>query len=76
MKNHFNIQTSITKVEKVELPFHPIIRIPIRTQAEADEYMRQGVGIYEKTTKTPNGKHSYYFIEVSVYDLAKVARKG
>lgn len=71
----YKTTTTISKVNKVELPFYPIIRIPIHNQQEADEYMQQGVAIYQKTTETENGTHSYYFIEVSVYDLAKVARK-
>lgn len=72
----YNAQITINKVNKVEIGFCPIIRVPIRTQAEADEYMRQGVAIYEKTTKTPHGEYHFYFIEVSVDDLATVARKG
>lgn len=71
----YNAQITINKVNKVELGFYPIVRIPIRNQQEADEYMRQGVAIYEKRTKTSKGEHSYYFIEVNVYDLAQVARK-
>lgn len=71
----FNAHVTINRVNKVEIGFCPIIRVPIRSQAEADEYLRQGVAIYEKTAKTPNGEHHYYFVEVCLYDLAKVARK-
>ena len=79
MKNEFevfNAHTTIKRVNKIEMGLCPIIRVPIRSQAEADEYMRQGVALFEKTVKTPCREYSYYFIEVSVYDLAKVARKG
>lgn len=72
----FNAEIKITRVHKAEIGFCPIVRVPIRTQAEADEYMQQGVAIFEKKIKTPNGERCYCFIEVSVYDLAKVARKG
>lgn len=71
----FNAHTTIKRVNKIEMGFCPIIRVPIRSQAEADEYMRQGVAMFEKTVKTPRGEHSYYFIEVSLYDLAKVAQR-
>lgn len=72
----FNVHTTVTKVNKVEIGFCPIVRVPIRNQQEADEYLRQGAAVYEKVTKTPHGERRYYFIEVCVYDLAKVARKG
>lgn len=68
--------TTINKVDKVELPFYPIVRVIVHNQQEADEYLQQGVAIYEKIVETESGKHSYYFIEVSVRELAKVARKG
>jgi hypothetical protein len=78
MRNEFEVfkaETTIKRVAKAEIGFCPIIRVPIRTQAEADAYMREGVAIYEKTTKTPNGECRYYFVEVSLYDLAKVAQR-
>lgn len=71
----YKSEVTITRVEKVEVGFCPIVRIPIRTQQEADEYMRQGVAIFEKTTKNRHGECRYCFIEVNLYDLAKVARK-
>lgn len=79
MQDKFEVyksEVSVTRVRKVEIGFCPIVRIPIHTQQEADEYMRQGVAIYEKVTKTQHGEHRYCFIEVNLYDLAKVARKG
>jgi hypothetical protein len=79
MKNKFevyNAEVTITKVNRAEIGFCPIIRVPIHNQMEADEYAKQGVAIYQKEIKTPNGYRSFYFVEVSVYDLATVARKG
>lgn len=78
MQNKFevyNAEVKIARVHKAEIGFNPIIRVPIHNQMEADEYARQGVAIYEKITKTPNGEHHYYFVEVCLYDLAKVAQK-
>lgn len=69
------IETSIVRVEKVEIGFCPVVRINIRNQQEADEYMKQGVTIYEKTIQTPSGSRRYYFIEANVYDIAKIAFK-
>ena len=78
MKNNeiYNAGIKITEVNKAEIGFCPIIRVPIHSQIEVDEYTKQGVAIYQKEIKTPNGYRSFYFVEVSVYDLAKVARKG
>lgn len=72
----YKAEVSITRVKKAEVGFCPIVRIPIRTQQEADEYMRQGAAIYEKVTQTQHGEHRYLFVEVNLYDLAKIARKG
>ncbi len=71
----YHAQITINKVNKVEIGFCPIVRIPIRSQQEAEAYMQQGVAIYEKTTKTSRGVTQHYFVEVNLYDLAKVARK-
>lgn len=79
MQDKFEVyksEVSITRVRKAEVGFCPIVRIIIHSQQEADEYMRQGAAIYEKVTKTQHGEHRYFFVEVSLYDLAKVARKG
>ena len=72
----YSAKVTINKVDKVDLGFCPIIRVPIRNKMEADEYMKQGVAIYEKIVEKEDGRHfKYYFVEVSVYDLAQVARK-
>ena len=64
------------RVEKVNIPFEEIVRIPVRTQREADLYLSKGVAIYQQEIKLPNGKTRFhYYIEVAVSSLADVARK-
>lgn len=75
MMQCYSAKITINKVDKINIGFCPIIRVPVRNQMEAEEYMKQGAAIYEKIVEKENGKFSYYFIEVSVYDLAKIARK-
>lgn len=72
----YNAQTTISRVSNVSIGFCPIVRIPIHSQQEADEYMRRGVAIYEKRTQNAHGERCYYFIEVEIYELAKVAKKA
>lgn len=67
---------STQRVTKVDIPFIPIVRIPVRNQQEADLYLSKGVAIYQEEKEYPNGsRHTRWYIEVSVYDLAEVARK-
>lgn len=67
---------STQRVEKVEIPFNPIVRITIRTQQEADLYLSKGAAVFQEEMELPNGaKRTRWYIEVSVYDLAEVARK-
>lgn len=67
---------STQRVTKVEIPFAPIVRIPVRNQQEADLYLGKGVAIFHEEKEYPDGtKRTRWYIEVSVYDLANVARK-
>lgn len=67
---------STQRVTKVEIPFTPIVRIPVRNQQEADLYLSKGAAVYQEERELPNGsKCTRWYIEVSVYDLAEVARK-
>lgn len=76
MMQCYSAKVTINKVDKINMGFCPIIRVPVRNQMEAEEYMKQGAAIYEKIVEKENGsKFRYYFIEVDIYDLAKVARK-
>ena len=68
---------SIQKVTKVEIPFTPMIRITVRSQQEAELYLSKGVALYqEELTLSDGAKRLRHYIEVSVYDLADIARKG
>ena len=66
---------STQRVSKVDLGFCPIIRIPIRTQQEADIYLENGVAVYREEIQVDGGCRIRHYIEVSVHDLAKVARR-
>lgn len=67
---------STQRVTKVDIPFIPIVRITIRNQQEADLYLSKDVAVFQEEMELPNGaKHVRYYIEVSVYDIAEVARK-
>lgn len=63
--------------DEVNLGFNVMMQIPVRNKMEADIYFDRGVAVYEKEVETSSGKnYIQYFVEVSVYDLAKIARKG
>ena len=65
------------RVNKVDLGFCPIIRIVIRNQQEAELYLSKGVAVYQEDVQFPDGStRTRYYIEVSVNDIAEVARKG
>lgn len=67
---------STQRVTKVEIPFAPIVRITIRNQQEADLYLSKGAAVYQEEIELRDGtKRARWYIEVSVYDLAEVARK-
>lgn len=67
---------STQRVSKVDIGFCPIVRIPIRTQQEADIYLANGVAVYQEEIQLKDGSGRIrYYIEVSVHDLAKVARR-
>lgn len=67
---------STQRVTKVDMGFCPIVRITVRNQQEADIYLDKGVAVYQEEIQTPNGgSRIRYYIEVSVYDLAEVARR-
>lgn len=67
---------STQRVTKVEIPFASTVRITIRNQQEADLYLSKGVAVFQEEMEFRDGaKHTRWFIEVSVYDLAEVARK-
>ena len=77
LKQNIMSQTTISRVNKVEFNhFAPIVRVPIRSEEEANIYLREGVAVYEKVRQLPNNCfHKQYFIEVSVEELAKIANK-
>lgn len=67
---------STQRVTKIEIPFAPIVRITIRNQQEADLYLSKGAAVYQEEIELPNGsKRTRWYIEVSVYDLAEIARR-
>jgi uncharacterized lipoprotein YbaY len=67
---------STQRVTKVEIPFAPIVRIAVRSQQEAELYLSRGVALYQEEMTLPNGAtRTRYYVEVSVYDIAEVARK-
>lgn len=66
---------STQRVNKVDMGFYPIVRITIRTQQEADLYLSKGVAVYQEEIQWKDGRRIRYYIEVSAYDLAEVARK-
>ena len=64
------------RVNKVDLGFCPILRITIRNQHEADLYLSKGVAVYQEELQFQDGsKRVRYYIEVSIYDIAEIARK-
>lgn len=64
------------RATKVEIPFLKIVRIPVRTQLEADIYLKKGVAIFEETISSKVfGTTTRYYIEVSLHDLADIACK-
>lgn len=68
---------STQRVTKVEMPFAPIVRITVRNQQEADLYLNKGVAVYREEMQFQDGsRRARFYVEVSVYDLAEVARKG
>jgi hypothetical protein len=72
--NHVTVKR--VRRDEVNLGANMIMQIPVRNKMEADLYFDKGVAVYEKEVKTSNGKHRIqYFVEVSVYDLAEIARK-
>jgi hypothetical protein len=72
------LQTTFTqRVTKVDMPPIPIVRITVRTQQEAELYLSKGVAVYQEVMTISNGtKRVRYYIEVSVYDIAEIARKA
>lgn len=67
---------STQRVTKVDIEFCPIVRITVRNQQEADLYLSKGVAVYQEEIQLPNGNSRIrYYIEVSVYDLAEIARR-
>lgn len=67
---------STQRVTKADIEFCPIIRITVRNQQEADLYLDKGVAVYQEEVQFPNGSSRIrYYIEVSVYDLAEIARR-
>lgn len=72
----YSAKVTINKVDKINIGFCPMIRVAVHNQMEAEEYMKQGAAIYEKTVEKEDGTiFKHYFVEVSVYDLARIARK-
>ena len=68
---------STQRVTKVEMPFAPIVRITVRNQQEADLYLNKGVAVYREEMQFQDGsRRTRFYVEVDVYDLAEVARKG
>lgn len=64
------------RVTKVDIPFPPMMRITVRSQQEAELYLSKGVALYKEEMTFPDGsKRARCYVEVSVYDLAEVARK-
>lgn len=56
-----------------ELPaFGAILRVPVRTREEAETYLKHGVAVFRKDIDN----RSFFYVEVAVEDLAKIARKG
>lgn len=72
------LRTTFTqRVTKVDMPLVPIVRITVRTQQEAELYLSKGVAVYQEVMTISNGtKRVRHYIEVSVYDLAEIARKA
>lgn len=67
---------STQRVSKADIGFCPVVRITVRNQQEADLYLDKGVAVYKEEIQLPNGgSRIRYYIEVSVYDLAEVARR-
>lgn len=65
---------TISKVTRAnELPsFDRIVRIPVRTREAAEIYLKHDVAIFRKEIEG----RSFCYIEVSIDELARVARKG
>lgn len=79
METIYDNHIAVRRVHKdeVNLGFNTLIQIPVRNKMEADIYFEKGAAVYEKEVETSNGKHYIqYFVEVSIYDLAEIARKG
>lgn len=72
----FSRTITTQRVTKVEKPYTQIVRIPIRTQREADIYLEKGVAVYEETVSSEKfGTIIRHYIEVSIHDLADIACK-
>lgn len=76
-ENIYNANVRINKVADIrDFNSNLIVRVKIRSKAEADELLRENVTIYEKIVETPNGGvYKQYYCEVLLSDLAKVALK-
>ncbi len=68
------ITASKARVLQVNNFINEVVRIPIRSTEEMNFYSDKGVTIYRNKI-TRNGSVSmYYFIEVLIEDLVKIAR--
>jgi hypothetical protein len=75
-ENLYNANTQINRIFDLrDFNSNIIVRVPVRTKAEADELLREGVTIYEKIVETPHGMIKHYYCQVLLSDLAKVAIK-
>ena len=76
MQNYDKWVHTTQRVTKANIEFCPIVRITVRNQQEADLYLDKGVAVYQEEIQLPNGSSRIrYYIEVSVYDLAEIARR-
>ena len=76
MQNYDKWTRTTQRVTKANIEFCPIVRITVRNQQEADLYLDKGVAVYQEEIQLPNGSSRIrYYIEVSVYDLAEIARR-
>lgn len=76
-ENLYNANIHINKISDLrDFNSNIIVRVPVRTKAEADELLREGVTIYEKIVETPHsGMIKHYYCQVLLSDLAKFALK-
>lgn len=76
-ENIYNANVKINRIaDLIDFKTNSIIRVTIRTRAEAEELIREGVAVYEKIIETPNDRrYVHHYCEVKLSDLAKIALK-